>query len=169
MCTAAFLHSIWNKCQNYTGNSRDLKIMFYIFVLHNIGFLNLNKSSFMFKSINIVGRGIFRGFVYLQSSAGHISAPTPVIIPVYTYLAYYRCNPISANPGDHWSHKYSSVQNLSTHIYADFVKNLLSLNTTSAPLSDPLFYWLPTYSGPDCVVLVMKLCRQGRFYKLHLG
>ena len=43
-------------------------------------------SSFIFKSINIVGRGIFRGFVYLQCSVGHIGAQTPVTIPVYTYL-----------------------------------------------------------------------------------
>ena len=52
--------------------------------------LNMNKSTFIFKSINIVGTGIFRGFVYLQSSAGHIGAQTPVIIPVYTYLGEYR-------------------------------------------------------------------------------
>ena len=51
-----------------------------------IKLLNLNKLSFIFKSINIAGRGIFRGFLYLQSSAGPVGAQTPMIIPVYTYL-----------------------------------------------------------------------------------
>ena len=39
--------------------------------------------------MNNVGRGIFRGFVNLQSSAGHIGAQNTVVIPVSIYLGQH--------------------------------------------------------------------------------
>ena len=78
ICIAAF-------CTQYeTNNKITLEIV-----------VNFRKCFIFLFSIILVSkiyigrvRVIFRGFAYLQSSAGPIGAQTPVIIPVNTYLGF---------------------------------------------------------------------------------